>query len=267
MPAQAASPEPNLARVAQWKAVNSTVSQSQSMANSRRTCTLEQALHCAKCGAMAPHVEECTDPAYSPGETVLIECPTRSCRVKPWFYCKSCKKRCHRSSMQRHAKSPGHLRNTTIDLSAVACPEAQTAQRSSPEDASPANLSRHPSPHTDQPCPEFDSTFLCSDLDPPSQSALLQERSTNRTWNPLPWTQKTFTNEWKMILQSLAHPTPKRQGPLLPTPLLPTPNQTPPNVISPRAESVGTSGCATFFPTRGVPPHKRSSLLLPTRSS
>ena len=62
--------------------------------------------------------------------------------------------------MQRHAKSPGHLRNSTIG-------EAQIAQRSSSEQSNPANLSRHPSPHTDQPCPEFDSTFLCSDLDPP----------------------------------------------------------------------------------------------------
>ena len=71
--------------------------------------------------------------------------------------------------MQRHAKSPGHLSNTTIDLSAVDRPsgEAQTAQRSSPEHASPDNLSPHPSPHPDQLCPELDSTFLCPDLDPP----------------------------------------------------------------------------------------------------
>ena len=121
LPAPSFSPPAHLRR-SSWALL--TVPQRQSMGSVRRTCTLEQALHCAKCGAMAPYVEECTDPAYSTGETVLIECPTRNCREKPWFYCKSCKRRCHRSSMQRHAKSPGHLRNATFPCPQLSSPVA-----------------------------------------------------------------------------------------------------------------------------------------------
>ena len=69
--------------------------------------TLEQALHCAKCGTQATFVEECTDTTFSPGEITLIECS--SCREKPWIYCRSCRIRCYRNGLLQHAQRKKHI--------------------------------------------------------------------------------------------------------------------------------------------------------------
>ena len=71
--------------------------------------TIEQALDCAKCGTMATFVEDCHHPAYEAGEVALIACPNFFCKEKPWFHCKSCKKRCYRNVLVKHATTQRHI--------------------------------------------------------------------------------------------------------------------------------------------------------------
>ena len=75
----------------------------------RQTIPIEVALNCAKCGASCTFVEECTDPAYSPGEILLMQCPTRGCKEKPWFYCNTCKRKCYRNGLSGHASRKMHI--------------------------------------------------------------------------------------------------------------------------------------------------------------
>ena len=70
--------------------------------------TIEQALHCAKCNNRAAVVEECVDRAFSPGEVILIQCRVPRCGEKPWFYCKSCKRKQKQTGLSGHATRPKH---------------------------------------------------------------------------------------------------------------------------------------------------------------
>ena len=79
-----------------------------------RQLTLDQALHCAKCGVKASFVEEYSGEDFALGEIVLIECPVTLCREKPWFYCRSCKKRCYRNGLSLHAKRKKHVEQHAI---------------------------------------------------------------------------------------------------------------------------------------------------------
>ena len=80
-----------------------------------KQCTLEQALHCAKCKTIARFAEECSDPCYELGEIVLVQCPNYYCREKPWFYCKTCTKKCYRNCLTKHSKTQKHvLRHANI---------------------------------------------------------------------------------------------------------------------------------------------------------
>ena len=74
-----------------------------------KQCTLEQALHCAKCKTIARFAEECSDPAYELGEIVLVQCPNYYCREKPWFYCKTCSKKCYRNGLAKHSTTQRHV--------------------------------------------------------------------------------------------------------------------------------------------------------------
>ena len=94
--------------------------------------TIEQALHCAKCNAKATIVEECTDVAFSPDEVVLIKCPIPKCRQKPWFYCKSCKKKQRTMGLLTHA-----TRNSHIEAHAIAYPNPNPPPRVDDGAASP----------------------------------------------------------------------------------------------------------------------------------
>ena len=75
--------------------------------------SLEAALHCAKCNVKAPYVEECSDPAFSPGEVVLVACRSPNCEEKKdWFYCKSCRKRNYKhsfNSLLQHSRRKKHM--------------------------------------------------------------------------------------------------------------------------------------------------------------
>ena len=71
--------------------------------------TIEQALNCAKCGTTATFVEDCHHPSYEAGEVALIACPNFFCKEKPWFHCKSCKKRCYRNVLVKHATTNRHV--------------------------------------------------------------------------------------------------------------------------------------------------------------
>ena len=71
--------------------------------------TLELALRCAKCMALAPLVEECTLSEFSLGGITLIECPNVFCKEKPWVYCHSCKKKCYKNGLLLHAQRKKHI--------------------------------------------------------------------------------------------------------------------------------------------------------------
>lgn len=74
----------------------------------------EQALHCAKCNARVTLVEECSNPNFSPGEIVLLTCPSTHCSERPWCYCWSCKIRCYRNGLDRHASRKRHVDNHSL---------------------------------------------------------------------------------------------------------------------------------------------------------
>lgn len=74
-----------------------------------RQLTLEQALHCAKCGTVAKTAQEHESRNYKAGEIILIECPAGGCKEISWFYCKSCKKRAYRNNLSKHHTRKKHL--------------------------------------------------------------------------------------------------------------------------------------------------------------
>ena len=73
--------------------------------------TLEEALCCKECGAVAPLIEEAASGEdYAPGECYLINCPNAGCLQ--WCYCNSCKKRFMRTNQRLHSTRQGHLRKS-----------------------------------------------------------------------------------------------------------------------------------------------------------
>ena len=69
--------------------------------------TLEAALCCRKCGAVASLIEEAASGEdYVPGECFLINCPNAGCNQ--WCYCNSCKKRFMRTNQHGHSTRQGH---------------------------------------------------------------------------------------------------------------------------------------------------------------
>ena len=78
--------------------------------------TLEQALQCSKCKKWQKCVTHHHDlQAYDQGEISIITCcnyPT--CKEKPWFYCKSCKRRFYTNVLKGHAASTRHIKRHAV---------------------------------------------------------------------------------------------------------------------------------------------------------
>ena len=84
------------------------------MSEPPQVTTLEKALVCAKCKTKTTLVEEHPGLDFEQGEVYLISCPNAYCKERPWFWCKSCSKKCYQSGQKgltRHASSKKHVRN------------------------------------------------------------------------------------------------------------------------------------------------------------
>ena len=70
--------------------------------------TLEEALSCKKCGAVARLIEEAdVDGGYTEGECILINCPNAGCRK--WCHCRTCWKSFSRSNLCVHPTGKIHV--------------------------------------------------------------------------------------------------------------------------------------------------------------